>query len=62
MTKDILERVTEPFFTTKLESGGTGLGLAISYAIIREHKGSIEFLSEPGKGTTAIVRLPACKL
>jgi PAS domain S-box-containing protein len=58
ISKDILERITEPFFTTKLDSGGTGLGLSISYAIIREHKGTMEFSSEPGKGTIVTVKLP----
>jgi signal transduction histidine kinase len=58
MTRDILERITEPFFTTKLENGGTGLGLSISYAIVKEHGGTLEFESEYGKGTTAVVKLP----
>jgi PAS domain S-box-containing protein len=58
MSKDILERITEPFFTTKLDSGGTGLGLSISYAIIEEHNGSLEFESEPERGTTATITLP----
>jgi signal transduction histidine kinase len=60
MTGDTLERITEPFFTTKLEKGGTGLGLSISYAIIKDHNGTLEFKSRHGKGTTAIVTLPAC--
>ena len=59
MTKATLDRITEPFFTTKLESGGTGLGLSISYAIIKEHNGSLDFESEPGKGTTATIKLPS---
>ncbi len=59
MDRDTLERITEPFFTTKLEAGGTGLGLSISYAIIKDHKGSLEFKSKSGHGTTAILTLPA---
>ncbi|MBI4848878.1 MAG: hypothetical protein HY808_09940 [Nitrospirae bacterium] len=58
MTRDTLDRITEPFFTTKLERGGTGLGLSISYAIIKEHRGTLEFESEYRKGTTATVKLP----
>jgi signal transduction histidine kinase len=58
MTKDILDRITEPFYTTKLDAGGTGLGLSISYAIIKEHRGTLEFKSSPGTGTTATITLP----
>jgi PAS domain S-box-containing protein len=54
---EIAARVMESFFTTRLERGGTGLGLAISSIIVKEHGGSIEFNSEPGKGTTFTVRL-----
>jgi PAS domain S-box-containing protein len=58
MTADVLEKVTEPFFTTKLDSGGTGLGLSISRSIVDDHRGTLTFTSERGKGTTAILRLP----
>ncbi|MBI1910549.1 MAG: PAS domain S-box protein [Deltaproteobacteria bacterium] len=59
MPKEVLERITEPFFTTKADTGGTGLGLSISYTIIKEHKGSLEFESTPGKGTVVTIKLPA---
>lgn len=59
MPKEVRERVFEPFFSTKLDRGGSGLGLAISNFIIKEHKGSMEFESDVGRGTTAIVMLPA---
>ena len=58
MTQDVINRATEPFFTTRLDRGGTGLGLSISYSIIKEHGGTLEFESEPGKGTTVSVKLP----
>ena len=55
---DVKERIGEPFFTTKIDRGGTGLGLAISAFIIKEHRGLLEFDSEPGNGTTVRVKLP----
>ena len=58
MSREILERITEPFYSTKLERGGTGLGLSISAAIIREHNGTLAFESTPGRGTAATVTLP----
>jgi signal transduction histidine kinase len=51
------ERIFDPFFTTKPK--GTGLGLSITQRIIENHKGEILVCSEPGKGTTFIIRLPA---
>ena len=59
MPKEVRDRICEPFFSTKLDRGGSGLGLAISNFIIKEHKGSLGFESEPGTGTTAMVTLPA---
>lgn len=58
---DILDRITEPFFTTKIDKGGTGLGLSISHAIIKDHNGTMEFESKPGNGTTVCVKLPVHK-
>ncbi|MFZ2949195.1 MAG: PAS domain S-box protein [Desulfuromonadaceae bacterium] len=58
MTKEELERVAEPFFTTKSAQGGTGLGVSISRSIVREHHGTLAYASEPGCGTTVTVRLP----
>jgi PAS domain S-box-containing protein len=58
--QSIIDRITEPFFTTKMDSGGTGLGLSISYAIIRDHNGSLEFSSVCNEKTAAYIKLPAC--
>jgi two-component system nitrogen regulation sensor histidine kinase NtrY len=52
-----LPRVFEPYFTTK--EGGTGLGLAIARRIAEEHGGSLEVESEPGRGATFTLTLPA---
>ncbi|TAN44473.1 MAG: PAS domain S-box protein [Nitrospirae bacterium] len=56
---DVLKRLTEPFFSTKLDEGGTGLGLSISEAIVHDHKGELRFESVLGKGTKAYITLPA---
>ena len=58
MSTKVLERIKEPFFSTHLDSGGLGLGVSICQSIIQEHRGTLEFESEVGKGTRAIVRLP----
>jgi PAS domain S-box-containing protein len=57
--KQHLDHVTDPFFTTKRDSGGTGLGLSISSAIVQELEGTMEISSEPGLGTTVTLRFPS---
>ena len=54
----ILNKIKDPFFTTKREKGGTGLGLAVSSRIILNHNGQLLFESELNKGTKAIIKLP----
>jgi C4-dicarboxylate-specific signal transduction histidine kinase len=54
-----LKYIVEPFFTSKRSSGGTGLGLYVSSKIVNDNGGTIQFFSEPGKGTTVEIRFPA---
>ena len=56
---EALDKVYDPFFTTKGIGKGTGLGLSVSYGIIQEHRGSITVDSEPGEGTVFRISLPA---
>lgn len=56
--EEYLERVFDPFFTTRKNEGGNGLGLAIVRQIISRHSGFIEVTSKPGKGTIVNIRLP----
>ncbi|WP_461487234.1 ATP-binding protein [Pedobacter sp.] len=57
MTEEVRHRIFEPFFTTKDIGEGTGLGLSIVFSIIEKHKGHVEVISEPGKGTEFIIIL-----
>lgn len=61
MSEDVRQRCMEPFFTTKGEAG-TGLGLAMVFGTAERHNGRVEIDSEPGKGTTITLRLPAADI
>lgn len=59
MDTETLERVGEPFFTTR--PGGTGLGIAIARQIVDEHGAEIRFESVQGRGTRVILDIPGCQ-
>ncbi|MEO8650630.1 MAG: ATP-binding protein [Acidobacteriota bacterium] len=58
MSPDQIEKIFDPFLTTKPVGEGTGLGLSISFGIVKRHSGEIRVESVPGRGTTMIVKLP----
>jgi two-component system, NtrC family, sensor kinase len=59
IAREHLDRIYDPFFTTKAPGYGTGLGLSITYGIVQEHHGSIHCDSGPGQGTRFTLRFPA---
>lgn len=59
ISKENLSKLFEPFFTTKRDKKGTGLGLSVSKTIVEGHGGRLTIDSEPGRGTTVTVALPA---
>jgi len=60
MSREILDKAVDPFFTTKEPGKGTGLGLAMVYSAVKAHQGRLELHSEAGRGTRVVLRFPAC--
>ncbi|MDD9303807.1 MAG: response regulator [Desulfobacter sp.] len=61
MTEDVVERIFDPYFTTKEDGKGTGLGLATAYSIIQSCQGEIQVKTQPGQGSCFSVFIPAVK-
>jgi signal transduction histidine kinase len=60
--KNILDKIYQPFFTTKPAGQGTGLGLSLSYDIIKSHGGEIHVEAKEGEGSDFIVKLPISRV
>ncbi len=58
---EIMDKIFDPFFTSRRREGGTGLGLAVVYGAVRNHGGSITAASGPGQGAAFSIHLPCAK-
>jgi signal transduction histidine kinase len=58
MSDDVLNKIFEPFYTTKKTGKGTGLGISISYGIVEDYDGKIDIESSEGEGTKFILQFP----
>ena len=56
--KEVLDKIFQPFFTTKPTGQGTGLGLSLSYDIVKAHGGELKVVTKEGKGSDFIIQLP----
>jgi len=62
MNREVMERIFDPFFSTKPVNEGTGLGLAVVHGIVTDHGGAIQVESEPGEGSVFRIMLPAAEI
>ena len=58
MSQSVLEKIFQPFFTTKPTGQGTGLGLSLSYDIMKAHGGELKVQTKENEGATFIIQLP----
>ncbi|MCX6206975.1 MAG: ATP-binding protein [Bacteroidetes bacterium] len=56
--KNIMDKIFQPFFTTKPTGQGTGLGLSLSYDIVKAHGGELKVETKEGEGTEFIIEIP----
>ena len=54
----VIDKIFQPFFTTKAPGQGTGLGLSLSYDIVKAHGGELSVQTKEGEGTEFIVQIP----
>lgn len=62
ISSENMDKILDPFFTTKAHGQGTGLGLSVAYSTIQKHNGSIEYESELNNGTKVMVHLPCADI
>jgi PAS domain S-box-containing protein len=61
MSREVLEKAIDPFFTTKGVGKGTGLGLSMVFNTVKAHRGQLDIQSSPGYGTSVEMRFPVCE-
>ena len=57
--QDLMDKIFQPFFTTKPTGEGTGLGLSLSYDIVKAHGGELKVETKKGGGSEFIIRMPS---
>ena len=61
ISQKVLDKIFQPFFTTKPTGQGTGLGLSLAYEIVKAHGGELMVETKEGEGTEFVIRLPWTK-